>query len=336
MSPEAIALVFALLCGPTVLWLGYRVIRGPENRRPDPFTDRVSVGVTSQLAPELPILSEYWLCGRCRSANRQGTSRCYSCKEERVIADMSATAAAPAAVPAAVPAALVPVMDAAPPRQTNAPAAATVTPATVATATPATVATATPATVATVTPATVMTSARTPRRTQPVPQSTPAAATAGGAAAPRAARPKRAAKPSIPVPEGAAAADVPGSAATAAAATAAAATAAAATAAVAAVAVDRAPAARRSAAVSAVAVACPFLGLKGDAATRYSYPDERHVCHAAASGGPSLPLPRRLVARVAGDGRTQPVSAETQTTLCLTAEHTQCARFPAPGAIAGA
>lgn len=283
MSPEAIALVFALLGGPTVLWLVYRVIRGPQNRRPDPFTDEVSVGVTSQLASELPMLSEYWVCRGCRSANRQGTSRCYSCKEQRAIADMSA----PAAVPAGP--ALVPVMDAAPAQRSNAPAAATVT------------------------PATVTASERTPRRAHPVPQPTPVAAAVAVAATPHAAKPKRAARPRTPVPEGAAAADAPGAAA---------------------VAVDRAPAAQRSAASSAVA--CPYLGLQGDPATRCSYPDTRHVCHAAASGGPSLLHPRRLVARVAGDGRTQPVDAETQATLCLTAEHAQCARFPAPRAIAGA
>jgi len=72
---------------------------------------------------------------------------------------------------------------------------------------------------------------------------------------------------------------------------------------------------------------CPYLGFKDDPATMCSYPDDRNVCHAAAANRAStLPSPRRFVR---GGGRTAPISPEHQATLCLTAEHRQCDRYPA-------
>jgi hypothetical protein len=77
---------------------------------------------------------------------------------------------------------------------------------------------------------------------------------------------------------------------------------------------------------------CPYLGFKDDPATMCSYPDDRNVCHAAAANRQSsLPSPRRLVR----GGRTAPISAEHQASLCLTAEHPQCERYPATQRTAG-
>jgi hypothetical protein len=57
MSPElGIALFVTLIWGPTLLWVGYRTLRG--HRGPNGF----------------------WVCGTCRSLNRREANRCYGCR----------------------------------------------------------------------------------------------------------------------------------------------------------------------------------------------------------------------------------------------------------------
>ena len=75
-------------------------------------------------------------------------------------------------------------------------------------------------------------------------------------------------------------------------------------------------------------------GFKDDPATLCSYPDERNVCHAAsARGGSSIVDPRRLVGGVRGRGRVLPITPGHQASMCLTAAHQQCDRYPkVPGA----
>ena len=97
--------------------------------------------------------------------------------------------------------------------------------------------------------------------------------------------------------------------------------------------VETEPRTRRQAPVSAPPV-CPYLGFKDDPATRLDYPDDRNVCHAAAaSAGAARPSPRRL-GRGGGSGnRSVAISPDYQVSMCLTAMHQQCERYPnAPAA----
>jgi hypothetical protein len=77
LIPDALrpVLFFALLLGPTIAWVLYRLARGQEKRLPD--------------APHEAVVDEgEWFCPTCHSLNRVGTSRCYrGCPPaERVIA----------------------------------------------------------------------------------------------------------------------------------------------------------------------------------------------------------------------------------------------------------
>ena len=93
--------------------------------------------------------------------------------------------------------------------------------------------------------------------------------------------------------------------------------------------VETAPRTSRQALPSAPPV-CPYLGFKDDPATRCDYPDTRNVCHAAAArAGSSRVSARRLVR---GGGAVE-ISPDHQVSLCLTANHQQCERYPnAPAA----
>jgi hypothetical protein len=59
-------LVMALLVGPTLAYIGYRLYAGPRAAR--------SVESADQL---------FWICGECRSANEVRDQRCYQCKTHR-------------------------------------------------------------------------------------------------------------------------------------------------------------------------------------------------------------------------------------------------------------
>ena len=59
------------------------------------------------------------------------------------------------------------------------------------------------------------------------------------------------------------------------------------------------------------ATVCPFLGLRNDPSTRYDFPDPGNSC------------------RPTGATRSQPIDLEHQQSRCLTAAHTQCARYRA-------
>jgi len=100
------ALFLALLYGPTVLWLGYRAIRGDRRRVPSNVASEPTS--SSQLAPdevESPDDPDgFWVCGSCRSLNRRESNRCYSCR----MAKSSASRQAPGEPSAS---GWVPVMD---------------------------------------------------------------------------------------------------------------------------------------------------------------------------------------------------------------------------------
>ena len=77
---------------------------------------------------------------------------------------------------------------------------------------------------------------------------------------------------------------------------------------------------------------CPYLGFKDDLATRCDYPDTRNVCHAAAArAGSSRVSARRLVR----GGGAVAISPDHQVSLCLTATHQQCERYPNAPAVEG-
>lgn len=75
---------------------------------------------------------------------------------------------------------------------------------------------------------------------------------------------------------------------------------------------------------------CPYLGFKSDPSTRCDYPDPRNQCH-ATSGRVATPLasPRRFIPGQGGTRRSRDIDASHQKSLCLTAGHEACARYPA-------
>ena len=80
---------------------------------------------------------------------------------------------------------------------------------------------------------------------------------------------------------------------------------------------------------------CPFLGLKDDPSTRYDFPDPANRCHATSErGGTSVAPLRRFAIGTAGTTRSQPIGVIHQESLCLTAAHVQCARYPAGDGVA--
>ena len=75
MNIEAAALIFALLWGPTALWLLFRAVKGPGSRRSDSFAGESASRERASLGPEA-LLREYWVCMDCRSVNHLGAKRC--------------------------------------------------------------------------------------------------------------------------------------------------------------------------------------------------------------------------------------------------------------------
>ena len=83
MNVELVLVLFlALLYGPTVLWLGFRALRGHRGRQPANVASERMRG--SPLTPdEVASLDDpdaFWACGACRSLNRRESNRCYSCR----------------------------------------------------------------------------------------------------------------------------------------------------------------------------------------------------------------------------------------------------------------
>ncbi len=82
------------------------------------------------------------------------------------------------------------------------------------------------------------------------------------------------------------------------------------------------------------AAICPFLGFRDDSSTRFDFPDTRNLCHATAGRGTSSVSSRRpSVIGLPGTRKPQPIGVEHQESHCLTAEHEQCARYPAREAV---
>jgi len=84
MSPElGLAVFLTLLCGPTVLWLGYRAVRGRPGRFSSSFNTVSEPIGSSQPAPDesegLVGRAGFWVCRTCHSLNRREANRCYGC-----------------------------------------------------------------------------------------------------------------------------------------------------------------------------------------------------------------------------------------------------------------
>ena len=291
MSPEAAAIILALLWGPTALWLIFRAVRGPTGGTRESFTREPARRRTEQLPLEAVIRNEYWICKDCRSVNHLGAMQCYACGIKRPPPEPVAPE------PALTGNGWVAVMDPTVARRTTEPVPVTRLQPT--------------------------TSARPPDPPVAVPMPEPApepAMAAAGAAASRATKRSRAPKRPRTPAGGATAAEL-----SVAAHMTAAPPAAVAPAAIAPAAPEPAPPLAQLT-PSITPPVCPYLGFKDDPATQCSYPDDRNVCHAAAAkAGSSIPSPLRLVR---GGRRTLPISAEHQAMLCLTTEHRQCDRYP--------
>ncbi len=85
MSPEtALAVMLALLAGPTAIWLAYLVIRGNQGRYGGSFlAGSESSGraqSTTNQTEEL-IAEGFWVCRNCRSMNRREVKLCYACRK---------------------------------------------------------------------------------------------------------------------------------------------------------------------------------------------------------------------------------------------------------------
>jgi hypothetical protein len=80
---------------------------------------------------------------------------------------------------------------------------------------------------------------------------------------------------------------------------------------------------------------CPFLGFRADPSTRYDFPDPANLCHAASRRGTTpVASPLRFVPGNGGHRRPEPIGVGHQGSCCLTAEHVQCARYPAVETVA--
>ena len=75
---------------------------------------------------------------------------------------------------------------------------------------------------------------------------------------------------------------------------------------------------------------CPFLGFRDDPSTRCDYPDPRNQCHATSGRGPTSSASRRqILPGGVGTKRSREIDASHQRSLCLTAGHEACPRYPA-------
>ena len=73
---------------------------------------------------------------------------------------------------------------------------------------------------------------------------------------------------------------------------------------------------------------CPYLGFEEDPATRLDYPDDRAVRHAAAANAGPSREPSSARSRRWGGHRSVSISPDYQVSMCLTATHQQCERYP--------
>ena len=213
-------------------------------------------GHTDASASEPGTILGYWVCRWCRSANRLADGRCYGCRAERVVADLLAPAPVPVPAPNPATADMQPAGNGWVP----------VMQAATRTAVFADVMGHSNPAVAGADPD------GSPAGLEPAVAAPPATAT-------RARRRARSTRVAATASEAALLADasMPASAAAAAV-------------------VVATPVADvgRQPSPSAPPV-CPFLGLKGDPATRCDYPDERNQCHAGPAGdAKALPVLQRL------------------------------------------
>ena len=348
MSPEAgLAIILTLLVGPTAIWLAYLAIRGNQGRYGESFlagsASSDGAQTTTNQTEEL-IAEGFWICGTCRSMNRRGAKLCYACRT----APASEEEPAPEEqAPNELPIRGVPVMAEGIARPPNKVLVAAVAhpkgrsaDAAVADAKPDELpARGVPEPADSIAPEPADSIAPPPDKAPEAPATRPRRRRTDAAVAH--AKPDE--LPARGVPEPADSIAAPPDKAPEAPATrprrrrtdvaaAAAATAAAADIPVRGPEPEHAPSAAPRQA-SAGASVCPFLGLVNDPATWCGYPDPRNVCHAAPARDETSrwSAAQLLIDRFAGR-QSQPIAAEHQGSMCLTAAHEQCARYSADDA----
>lgn len=87
-AETALAIIVALLWGPTAIWLIVRATRGSEDRHfesddPGLASSAIWQAAREDLAPLVVAGGEHWVCGGCRSLNRLDAKSCYSCRTSR-------------------------------------------------------------------------------------------------------------------------------------------------------------------------------------------------------------------------------------------------------------
>ena len=88
MSHElGLALLVALLWGPTAIWLVYRAMRSHQGRLSRSITDGSEATRSAQTAAD-PVETligpeHFWVCETCHSLNRREAKRCYGCLAAR-------------------------------------------------------------------------------------------------------------------------------------------------------------------------------------------------------------------------------------------------------------
>ena len=99
-TETALAIIVALLWGPTAIWLIVRASRGGEQRHFESdhpgHVPSASLRLEQDLLASLAVeAEEQWVCGGCRSLNRRDAKRCYSCRESREGSDVPVRMARP-------------------------------------------------------------------------------------------------------------------------------------------------------------------------------------------------------------------------------------------------
>jgi hypothetical protein len=311
-SETALVVVIALLWGPTMLWLLFRLARGQSARHEFGIRDQpAQVQASTPASADLSALVHthgFWLCESCKSLNRREAKKCYACRtaRDRIASEPAAPAEAPA---------LVPVMDATRyralgPEHANA-LSTTASAATAATGAP---------------PMSTGAGTVTGEPGHGIAALASGAAVAHSATAASSATGER--------PHGGAGDDrgTPASTPTIPAqgsfdhgpAT---------------VAASAGLAARESRDVAAAAPAtpraglavCPFVGLDSDPSTWFDFPDPDNVCHAIPADDGSVV---GSVLRIVGARPSaRLLDAETQESRCLTEAHRECSRYLAAMAV---
>jgi hypothetical protein len=310
-SETALVVVIALLWGPTMLWLLFRLARGQSARHEFGIRDQ-----PAQVQPSTPASADlsalvhthgFWLCESCKSLNRREAKKCYACRtaRDRIASEPVAPAEAPA---------LVPVMDATRYRALGPEHAHALT----TTASTTTSATGAP-------PVSAGAGAVAGESGHGIAALASGAAVAHAATAASSATGERppvgvgddrgmpASTPMMPRPG-----SVDHGPAT--------------------VAASAGLAARESKDVAAAPATpraglavCPFVGLDGDPSTWFDFPDPDNVCHAIPADDGSVV---GSVLRIVGARPSaRLLDAETQESRCLTEAHRECARYLAAMAV---